>query len=174
MKGNLTRPTSDRVKESLFNIIAEKVPGAAVLDLFAGTGNLGIEALSRGASSAVFVDKRRECGCIIKENLMHTGLSDRGLVYVEDVASYLGRACRERHKYDIIFLDPPYNKNFVNETLKIIENNDIINLNGIIAAESDADDAISEEAGNLKLVRKQKYGDTVLSFYIRKGDTPAE
>jgi 16S rRNA (guanine966-N2)-methyltransferase len=165
IKGNNTRPTADRVKESLFNIITSYILDADVLDLFAGTGNLGIEALSRGAASAVFVDKSQECYNVIKDNLSHTKLEENAAVIAGDVFNTVDRLSKENKKFDIIFLDPPYNKNLIEETLKIIDKNDIINDNGIVITEKDIADIIPEEVGKLKLARNQKYGDTVLSFY---------
>lgn len=141
---------------------------ADVLDLFAGTGSLGIEALSRGARSAVFVDRSPECFTVIKENLAHTKLASRASVMTGDALIIINRLIKEGRKFDIIFLDPPYNKNFLTETLNIIAVNDILNDDGIIIAERDVDDEIPEEVGQLKLVRNQKYGDTVLSFYVLK------
>ena len=142
------------------------IPDANVLDLYAGTGNLGIEALSRGAKSAVFIDKSRECYTIITENLIHTKLLDRAKVLTSEVGSTMSSTVMNLGKFDIIFLDPPYNKNLVEETLNFIVKSDIIKDNTIIIAESDIDDRIPEEIGNLKLKRKQKYGDTVLSFFM--------
>lgn len=165
IKGNSTRPTSDRVKESLFNIISGYILDSNVLDLFAGTGNLGIEALSRGAYSAVFVDLSVECFNIINENLVHTKLADRATVITGEAVNVLDRLKVQNKKFDIIFLDPPYNKNLIQETLKIIDKNDIISDNGIVIAEKDIADIIPEEQGTLKLIRNQKYGDTVLAFY---------
>ncbi|MCX8130024.1 MAG: 16S rRNA (guanine(966)-N(2))-methyltransferase RsmD [Clostridia bacterium] len=166
LKGDNTRPTSDRVKESLFNIIAEYVYDAEVLDLFAGTGNLGIEALSRGAKFAFFVDKSNECLSIIKENLNHTKLSDKSSVLVGEVGSVIKKLADNNKKFDIIFLDPPYNRNLVEETLNFVVNSGIIKDNTIIVAERDKDDAVPEHIGPLKLARNQKYGDTILSFYV--------
>lgn len=166
IKGNTTRPTSDRVKESLFNIIAEYINGADVLDLYAGTGNLGIEALSRGANSAVFVDKSSECISIIQENLKHTKLIDKANLISGDANNTLNKLSQKNMAFDIIFLDPPYSKNFIKEILEIIEKNDIIKNDGIIIAEHDINDSVEEEIGKLKLVRSKKYGDTVLSFYM--------
>jgi 16S rRNA (guanine966-N2)-methyltransferase len=165
VKGDTTRPTSDRVKESLFNIIAGIIPDSHVLDLYAGTGNLGIEALSRGAKSAVFIDKSRECYHIIMENLLHTKLSDKAKILTGEVANTIKSHSNDLGKFDIIFLDPPYNKNLIEETLNFIVNSDIIKDDGLIIAESDIDDSIPEEIGKLKLKRNQKYGDTVLSFF---------
>lgn len=165
IKGDSTRPTTDRVKESLFNIIAHYVADADVLDLYAGTGNLGIEALSRGANSAVFVDKSQECYTTIKENLIHTKLADKAKVFQIEAGNAVSKLSSEGRKFDIVFLDPPYSKNLIYETLNIIIKNDIIKSDSIIVAERDKDDDIPEELGPLKLVRNQKYGDTVLSFY---------
>ena len=116
-EGMLTRPTADRVKEALFSIINFDIPGANVLDLFGGTGQLGIEALSRGASSAVFVDAREESCKLIRENLKRTKLEQNAKVIRSDYLDYLGR-CREQ--YDIIFLDPPYAEVFLENAIKKI------------------------------------------------------
>lgn len=165
IKGDTTRPTSDRVKESLFNIISQYIPESYVLDLYAGTGNLGIEALSRGAKAAVFVDKSRECADIISENLIHTKLFDNAKVITGEVSNVVSRLAQDYGKFDMIFLDPPYNKNLVEETLNIIVNSGIIKNDGIIIAESDIDDIIPKRIGTYILKRNQKYGDTVLSFF---------
>lgn len=165
VKGMTTRPTSDMVKESLFNILAAYIPDSDILDLFAGTGSLGIEALSRGARSAVFSDKSRECAAMIKQNLEHTKLMDKAVVHTSDFTDILNRLWYEGKKFDIIFLDPPYSKNFIQETLKNMTKNDIIRDNGILAAEHQAGDILPEQEGRLRLVKSQKYGGTVLSFY---------
>ncbi|MCX7747106.1 MAG: 16S rRNA (guanine(966)-N(2))-methyltransferase RsmD [Clostridia bacterium] len=168
-KGDLTRPTSDRVKESLFNIIAGFLAEAEVLDLFAGSGSLGIEALSRGAALCVFVDKRSECLAIIKENLVHTKMIERARTLSGDAMEVLRRLSGEGSRFDIIFLDPPYRKNLIEEALNIIEKNDIMKPGGIVVAERDKEDKIPESVGAVRLVRDQQYGDTVLSFYKYEG-----
>lgn len=165
LKSNLTRPTSDKAKGSIFNIIAAIIFDTDVLDLFAGTGNLGIEALSRGSRSAVFVDRSHECFQIIKENLIHTKLFGKAEVMVTDVSSALTKLSQKGDKFDIIFLDPPYGKGLVEETLKCIACNDVMKTDAIIVAEHDVNDIVPESAGNLKNFRQQKYGDTVISFY---------
>lgn len=136
-----------------------------MLDLFAGTGNLGIEALSRGAASAVFVDKSSECSAVIKENLIHTKIHDKASIITSDIISAIEKLGRVPRKFDIIFADPPYSKQLLPETLDTIIRNDIIKDNGIIVAERDLKDEIPENVGPLQIVRNQKYGDTVLSFY---------
>lgn len=165
LKGTATRPTSDRVKESLFNIISASIPESNVLDLFAGSGSLGIEALSRGAAFAVFADKSRESCGIIKENLIFTKYVEKSEVLFMGFAETLVKLASEGRKFDIVFLDPPYNKKFIQESLNILANNDIIRDSGILAAEHHIDDRLPEYCGKLKLSRRQKYGDTALSFY---------
>ncbi|MGI6778723.1 MAG: 16S rRNA (guanine(966)-N(2))-methyltransferase RsmD [Acetivibrionales bacterium] len=165
LKGLSTRPTSDKVKEALFNIVSQYVKGADVLDLFAGTGNLGIEALSRGASSAVLVDKSMECHNIIKQNLIHTKLMDRAEILTGDVIRVLLKLAGEGRSFDIVFMDPPYCKNFAKDTLQIVSDNGIIKNDGIVVIERDIKDEIPQEVGRLRLLRDGKYGNTVLSFY---------
>jgi 16S rRNA (guanine(966)-N(2))-methyltransferase RsmD len=162
-----TRPTSDRVKESLFNMLAPYNFDSDVLDLFAGTGSLGIEALSRGARTAAFVDRSAECCSRIKENLVKTKLLEKGQIYEKDFASAVLNFASKGIKFDIILLDPPYNKNFIQDALIILTNNDIIMEGGVLAAEHHIDDDIPETAGRLKLENRKKYGDTLLSIYIK-------
>lgn len=164
-KGMSTRPTTDRVKESLFNIISMFIVDSDVLDLFSGSGSLGIEALSRGAASAVFVDSSRECYGIIKDNLQHTKLSDKGKVYTEAVNEAIRKLFVHNKKFDLIFMDPPYSKNLVEETLNCIANNDIIKSNSLIICEHRSSDPVPEAVGRLVITRKQQYGDTTVSFY---------
>jgi 16S rRNA (guanine966-N2)-methyltransferase len=121
--------------------------------------------LSRGAKFAVFVDKDFECSNIIKENLKHTKLINKSEVINGEAWRSISKLSKKPWKFDVIFLDPPYKKNIVDETLKIILKNDIINHKGIIVVEHNADGNISNEIGSMKLVRNQKYGDTVVSFY---------
>lgn len=165
IKGDTTRPTSDKVKGSLFNIIADRVWDANVLDIYAGTGNLGIEALSRGAKSAIFIDKSTECANVIKENLLHTKLIDNACVLTGFVNNVLMALPKNADKFDIIFMDPPYHKNLIEESLKCIIKSGIINDKGIVIAERDVNDSIPEVLEGLILYRNQKYGDTILSFY---------
>lgn len=156
MKSYVARPTSDRVKESLFNIILGYIPDAYVLDLYAGTGSLGIEALSRGAKLAVFVDRSEKSKRIIKENLINTKLTDKGLVVKGEVFNVLNGISKKGEKFDIIFLDPPYNKGLTEETLKIISKEEMLKATGIISAEIATNENIPLEMGMLKLLSKQK------------------
>ena len=131
-----TRPTTDKVKESLFNIIQFEIEGRRVLDLFGGTGQLGIEALSRGADHCTFVDMRKEAAALIRENLRLTGLSERSRVVQGDALSFLS-SCGE--KFDVILLDPPYRTELLEKSVKRITEFDILREHGIMICESAAE-----------------------------------
>ena len=161
-EGMQTRPTSDRVKEALFSIIHFDIPGAKVLDLFGGTGQLGIEALSRGAKSAVFVDAREDACKIIRENLKRTRLEGQGKVIRGDYLEYL-RRCRE--KFDIILLDPPYAEVFLENALNCIAEIDILETGGIIIAERPLGKKLSYEFEGFTRSKDYKYGNTLLTLY---------
>ena len=160
--GMLTRPTSDRVKEALFSIIQFDVPGAKVLDLFSGTGQLGIEAISRGASSAVFVDAREDACKLIRENLRRTHMESEGKVVRSDYQDYL-RRCQD--KFRIIFLDPPYAEVFLENSLKIITEIDILESGGIIIAERPLEKELTCDFSGYTRSRDYKYGKTLLTVY---------
>ena len=160
--GMLTRPTTDRVKEALFSIINFEIPGAKVLDLFGGTGQLGIEALSRGAKSAVFVDAREEACKLIRENLKRTKLEQDAAVVRSDYLDYLGR-CLEQ--FNIIFLDPPYAEVFLENSLNRITEIDILQSNGIIVTERPLGKELPWELAGYTRSRDYKYGKTLLTIY---------
>ena len=154
-------PTTDNVKESLFNIIQFDVEGRKVLDLFAGTGQLGIECLSRGADSVVFVDESREAVNIVKDNLKTCGLS--ASVLQMDALSYL-RGCG---KFDLIFVDPPYDSNLYEEVLKIINSVDILSDGGIIICEARRDRQLPEMTEPYRKLREYHYGKVKLCKYVK-------
>ena len=160
--GMLTRPTADRVKEALFSILNFDLPGARVLDLFAGTGQLGIEALSRGSSFAIFVDERDAACNLVKENLRRTGFTDKSRVVRSDYQNFL-RSCRE--KFDIVFLDPPYSEVFLENSLKIITEIDILQSGGIIATEYPFGKVLPAELSDAYSTKEYKYGKTVLTIF---------
>ena len=161
-EGMLTRPTADRVKEALFSIINFDLPGAAVLDLFGGTGQLGIEALSRGAKSAVFVDQREDACRIIRENLRRTKMETQGRVVRSDYLDYLRRS---REKFDIILLDPPYAEVFLENALKCITEIDILQTGGIIVAERPLDKPVLPDFDGYSRSKDYKYGKTLVTLY---------
>lgn len=160
--GLLTRPTTDRVKEALFSIINFEIPGASVLDLFGGTGQLGIEALSRGAERAVFVDTREDSCKLIKENLKRTKLEHDATVVRSDYLAYLSR-CRE--KFNIILLDPPYAEEFLENALKRITEIDILKTNGIIVTERPLGKDLPWEFEGYTRSKDYKYGKILLTIY---------
>lgn len=161
-EGMLTRPTADRVKEALFSIINYDVPGAAVLDLFGGTGQLGIEALSRGAKSAVFVDAREEACKLILENLKRTKLEGEGRVIRSDYLDYLSR-CKDC--FNIIFLDPPYAEVFLEKAINRITEIDILQSGGIIVTERPLGKDLPWEMPGYTRSKDYKYGKVLLTIY---------
>ena len=161
-EGMLTRPTTDRVKEALFSIIHFEIPGAKVLDLFGGTGQLGIEALSRGAKSAVFVDMQENACRLIKENLKRAKMDQDGRVVRSDYLQYLDR-CRD--KFDIVLLDPPYAEVFLENALKRITEIDILETNGIIVTERPVGKELPWEFEGYTRSKDYKYGKTLLTIY---------
>ena len=169
IKGNSTRPTADIVKEGAYNIIAAKVPGSVVLDLFAGSGGLGIEALSRGADSCTFVDNNAACCFVISENLNKAHFNQKTEILKSGVDQAIVQLSRKGFKFDIILLDPPYYKNIVTSTLNSICNNDIINNDGIVIAERHKKDVVPDSVANLVMLKERRYGDTVISIYCLKG-----
>lgn len=160
--GMLTRPTADRVKEALFSIINFDIPGAKVLDLFGGTGQLGIEALSRGADRAVFVDAREDACRLIRENLTRTKLQASTQVVRSDYMDYLNR-CREQ--FSIIFLDPPYAEEYLEKSLKRITEIDILQSGGIIVTERPLGKELPWEFDGFQRSKDYKYGKTLLTIY---------
>lgn len=165
--GMATRPTADKVKQALFNIIQFETVGE-VLDLFAGSGQLGIEALSRGASHAVFVDERPDAIAVIRENLRRTHLEDRAEVIRGDYLSYLSR-CRKRFR--LIFLDPPYAEKYLENALKRISEIDILAEGAIIITERPLEKSLDMELDTLERSKDYNYGKTTITLFRRKEDT---
>lgn len=165
-EGMLTRPTADRVKEAVFSILHFDVQDALVLDLFGGTGQLGIEALSRGAKNATFVDAREDACRLIRENLKRTRLEKDAKVVRCDYLDYLKR-CREQ--YDIIFLDPPYAEVFLENSLNRITEIDILRSGGIIVAERPLGKELPWEYPGFTRSRDYQYGKILLTFYRKDG-----
>jgi 16S rRNA (guanine(966)-N(2))-methyltransferase RsmD len=155
------------VKQALFNILGGKIEGAAFLDLFAGAGGIGIEALSRGAERVVFVDASRDSLSIVKGNIELTGFGDRAQTVPAKAESFLKKASGH---YDIVFLDPPYAEE-MRPLLELVSAAGILNPDSIVIAEHFKKQPSPEKAGGLSLVREAKYGDTVLAFYTFK-ETP--
>jgi len=161
-EGELTRPTADRVKEAVFSMLQFEIAGAAVLDLFGGTGQLGIEALSRDAKRAVFVDAREDACRIIRENLKRTKFQEQAKVVRSDYSDYLKR-CTE--KFDIVFLDPPYSQNYLENSLKMITEIDILHSGGIIVTERPLGKELCAEYDGFLRSKEYKYGKTIITLF---------
>lgn len=161
LNGRDVRPTLDRVKESMFNIIAFYLVDAEVLDLFAGFGNLGIEALSRGAMSADFVEINKSHLNIIEENLKKAKLFESAELHRNDVYSYLKNCSK---KFDLIFMDPPYEKEMTKEAVELILANDLLKEGGLIISEKSANEE-SKDFKGLEIIKSKKYGNSLLTIY---------
>lgn len=161
------RPTKDRVKEALFNIIGHKIVGANFLDLFSGYGNIGIEAISRGANSVTFVDNNKLCVKIIKENLsiLKQNNPEKNSVLCDDVINILKNIRKYKYRFDIIFMDPPYDTNLAEKSLFEVNRYDILNQAGWIVTEIPSRKNISKKINQLKQFRKEIYGNTEIVFY---------
>ena len=164
-EGIKTRPTADRVKEAMFSIIQFDLPGAKVLDLFGGTGQLGIEALSRGAASAVIADQDRIACNLIRENLKRTKLEEQASVVQSDYAAFLRNY---RGKFNVILLDPPYAEEFLENSLKIITEIDILQTGGIIVCERPLEKEFLCDFSGYTRSKDYKYGNTVLVFFRKE------
>ena len=163
--GMETRPTADRVKEALFSILHFDLPGAEILDLFGGTGQLGIEALSRGASHVQFIDQSENACRLIRENLQRTNFSDRANVLRADYVSYLKGT---HEKFNIILLDPPYIEVFLENALKIITEIDILQSGGIIVTERPLGKDLSSDFPGYSRSKDYKYGKTLLTLFYKQ------
>ncbi len=168
-KGKRLRPLTGRVKEALFNILARKNPGARFLDLFAGTGSVGIEALSRGAGLAIFVENDKKIVQTLRENIALAGFSDRAEVYCLDVIKALRVIDKAKGEFDIVFIGAPYGSPLLGEALRALSDTNVVGDDGVVVAEHGIRDGVSDSYGKLVKFRDARYGDTVLSFYSSEG-----
>ena len=160
LEGEAVRPTTDRVKESLFNILQFQLEGRRFLDLFAGSGQIGLEALSRGAAKAVFVDASRDSIRVVEKNVKACGMTDQAQIVCADFAAFL-RGNRE--KFDIAFLDPPYRTGLLEQALPLVAQR--MNPGGVILCEHPKDEALPEAAGAFRLHKTYRYGKIMLTSY---------
>ena len=166
-EGESVRPTADRTRESLFNILGAATVGARFLDAFCGTGAVGIEALSRGAQRAVFVDRRTDAVKLIRENLALTRLEDGAQVVCGDSMAYLNAL---REKFDLIFLDPPYADDLLERAVAHIARFDILAPDGIMIAESPAEKELPKLSAPYRVAREYRYGRIKVTLYRRDGE----
>jgi 16S rRNA (guanine966-N2)-methyltransferase len=173
VRGTQVRPTSDRVREALFSILASRfeIQGRRLLDLFAGTGALGIEALSRGAGRVVFVESARGAVRVLSSNLRHLGYLDRAEILAMPVERGLRELARHAVRFDGVFLDPPYGRDLIDPTLRSIVALDLILPGGWVMAETHVEDPIPENAGTLRLTARRRYGKTALALFVAESST---
>ena len=162
--GNHTRPTSDRVREALFNILADRVGGATVLDLFAGTGALGIEAVSRGATAAVLIDDSRTALAAIQKNVHNLSLEKEIRTIKWDISRNLGCLRSPEPMYDLVFMDPPYNRGLVSKALHNLHRSRSVKPGATLAVEHSGRELLPEDQPFLALKDQRKYGKTLVSF----------
>jgi 16S rRNA (guanine(966)-N(2))-methyltransferase RsmD len=163
-KGSSVRPTSDRVKESIFNILGGEVEGKTVLDLFAGTGNLGIEALSRGATKAVFVEKGWQALRLIRQNLLQCGMIEHAEIISKDALRSIGFLNQRGDSFDLILMDPPYEKGLIQRILNKLHAHPIYRDDSILVIEHGRRESLPEQLRDWELIRQRRIGDTVVSF----------
>jgi 16S rRNA (guanine966-N2)-methyltransferase len=165
--GLQTRPTSDKVKGAIFNVLGDRIYDAQVLDLFSGTGNLALEALSRGAREAVLVEKAHNAHKVVRENIDRLQLDHRTKVLLMDAFNYLESYSEE--VFDLIFLDPPYHKDLVSKSLVILGSRSYLTPNGVIVAETAKDEQLNVEMLPFEIRKISLYGDTKV-WYIQRLD----
>jgi 16S rRNA (guanine(966)-N(2))-methyltransferase RsmD len=157
------RPTSDKVKEALFNILSDRIEGASFLDLYAGVGSVGIEALSRGAKEVVFVEKSKRHIGFLKKNLSLSPFVGRFDLFCMDAIDFLKK--KKSHPFQVIFIDPPYEGEEIEKALPLLGEGDMIADDGTVIIQHFHKKVLAEQIGRLRFIRRYKYGETVLSFY---------
>ena len=162
---DIVRPTSQKAKEAIFSALQFYVPGAEVLDLFAGSGQMGIEALSRGAAHCVFVDSSREAIAVIKRNLNNTGLFKSASVAETDAMRYIQRC---KNTFDLVYADPPYRKDLSGEVVQYLER--ILNEGGLAAVEAEKEAVLPEAVDGIRLRKRYDYGNTSIWLYEKIGE----
>ena len=160
------RPTSDKVREALFEILKNRIKGARFLDLYCGSGAMGIEALSRGAEKAAFIDNNHNCISILKRNMVKLGTpQDLYDIYIKDCMNGMEMLQRSGCSFDIVFLDPPYYMGLAKNILIGLSSCDILTPNALVIAEVFKKECLPEELGVFRKIRSCKYGDTLLEFF---------
>ncbi len=171
-KGMDIRPTTDKVREAIFNIIGQDMSGLYVLDLFAGTGIFGIEALSRGAQHTVFIDSSQQSIKLIKKNLATCGFQDSGIALRRDLRKAKSITHPELQKnFDLFFIDPPYRKDLIIPLLEKISSSDMLSEESIIVAELSKNEILPSSIGDLEMTETRLYGDTRINIYVIKRGT---
>lgn len=164
-KSKAIRPTADRVRETIFNILGQWMEGLNVLDLFAGTGALGLEAVSRGAASLVMVDQDREAQSLCKDNAEGLGFTPQTRVLATTAVKGLELLAREGRKFELIFADPPYAARVVPDLLDVLEKSSVLAAGGTFVIEHDKREEAPERHGTFERIDQRRFGDTQVSFY---------
>ena len=165
VKGQKTRPTADRVKEAIFNVLAHRVEGTNFLDLFGGTGNIGLEALSRGARQVAFVEKYSGALKVLKANVNECGFTDNVHIFPVDAFKAIEIFKEKNYRFNIIFLDPPYEFKFLEELIARVVDNELLLEQGIVVVETDKNTNLPTSFKNLIKVRENVYGDTKITYF---------
>ncbi len=167
-KGLHTRPTSDKVKEALFSMIHFHIPGSIVLDLFSGTGSLGIEALSRGAEKAYFVDNHPKSIQTIKENIHSTGYGSKSVVLFCDAQKAIQKLVSADEQIDIVFMDPPYHENLILPCIYTMIEKKLLKKTGLLIIEHDQKEKLPECIDILSKIKEKRYGNTRITIYAEE------
>lgn len=163
-----TRPTSDKIKESIFNILPPDFDEKRILDLFAGTGNMGIEALSRGAMTAVFVENDRTALLVLEKNIRNCRFFHKSQIVGSTVAKGIRILEKRGDKFNFIFLDPPYGRSIVGDTLERVSRSDILGDNTLVVAEHSFGETVEDVVGSLTITDQRRYGKTLVSFFVHR------
>lgn len=164
-EGRETRPTLERIKEAIYSIIGEKIVDAKFLDLYAGTGNMTFEGISRGAKRAIMIEQDKEAVRIIIENVNHLGIENKCRAYKNDVFRAVEILSRKNEKFDIIFIDPPYKENISIQTIEKIFENNLLEEDGIIISEHSVYEKMPNKIGNFVKYDERNYNKKIVSFY---------
>ena len=166
-EGRETRPTLERIKEAIFSIIGEKVAGAKFLDFYSGTGNVTFEALSRGAERAIMIEEDKDTLRVIIENVNHLGVENKCRAYKNDVFRAAEILARKNEKFDIIFMDPPYQDNVTKKVLKVIDKANILAEDGLIICEHHLLEDLEDNIASFRKTDERKYNKKILTFYTK-------
>ena len=166
-EGRETRPTLERIKEAIFSIIGEKVADAKFLDLYSGTGNVSFEALSRGAKRAIMIEEDKDALRVIIENVNHLGVENKCRAYKNDVFRAAEILARKNEKFDIIFMDPPYQDNVTKKVLKAIDKAHILTEDGLIICEHHLLEDLEDNIASFRKTDERKYNKKILTFYTK-------
>ena len=168
LSGQQLRPTSDRLRETLFNILAPRIEESVFLDAFAGSGAIGIEALSRGAKRAVFIESSRRAIPILEDNIEHCGIEEDGRVIPRDTIASLKFLASNGEQFDIIYVDPPYESGLYDSVMRLISERSLVADDGIVITERRKGGVAVQSYGDLRPYREVVQGDSVLTFYSRE------